>query len=67
MSIAVFPRLYFHGEMSWDPSLSNNFDNVHDPIKGTITLPPNTTLAELRSRLAVSQARSWNTSAIGLM
>lgn len=31
MSITAFPRLYFKGEMSFDPSLSNNFD-VYDQV-----------------------------------
>lgn len=24
MSVLSFPRLYFHGTMSWDPIVSNN-------------------------------------------
>lgn len=51
MSIAALPRIVFQGEMSWDPSLSNNFDDVHDPITSTYKLPPGETPASLREKL----------------
>lgn len=60
MSVAALPRIYFHGEMSFDPSLSNNFREVHNPVTGRYRLPPGETTTSLREKLPLSQPRSWN-------
>lgn len=66
MSITAFPRLYFKGEMSFDPSLSNNFD-VYDQVNVALdeaalraAVPGATTLEQFRHGLPQGLDRSWN-------
>lgn len=69
MSIAAFPRIYVRGEMSFDPSLSNNFD-IYDPNRVELNrsaIPAGMTLDELRRQLPTAlvqrpaeEGRSWN-------
>jgi len=44
MSVLSFPRLYFNGYTSWDPNISNNTENIWDPVGVDVVLPPNVTL-----------------------
>lgn len=68
MSITAFPRLYFKGEMSFDPSLSNNFP-VYDQVNVALgdawlrkALPESTTLEQYRRELPqrLIEEGSWN-------
>lgn len=66
MSITAYPRLYIRGEMSFDPSLSNNFE-VYDQLNVALdfaalqaAVPGATTLDQFRTDLPKSLARSWN-------
>ncbi|MDQ3152211.1 MAG: hypothetical protein M3R63_10985 [Actinomycetota bacterium] len=40
MSVLAFPRLYFHGTMSWDPIVSNNDADNYDGIAARARLAP---------------------------
>ncbi|MBG6077806.1 hypothetical protein [Polaromonas sp. CG_9.11] len=66
MSITSFPRLYFKGDMSFDPSLSNNFE-IYDQSNVTLDMdelkaavPGATTLEQFRRGLPQALRRSWN-------
>lgn len=60
MSISNFPRLYFKGNMSFDPSLSNNFSEYYDVVNAQLLNPEGISLAELKKKLPFSQPGSWN-------
>lgn len=66
MSIPAFPRLYLKGEMSFDPSLSNNFE-IYDQLNVELNMaalqavvPGASTLEQFRTDLPKSLGRSWN-------
>jgi len=66
MSISSFPRLYLKGEISFDPSLSNNFpaynqiDVTLDKDQLRTLMPGATTPDEFRKGLHQALAGSWN-------
>jgi len=62
MSVLSFPRLYFHGTMSWDPIVSNNDPDHYDGISARARLAPGETVASFRQRMIASTAQrgDWN-------
>lgn len=62
MSVLSFPRLYFHGTMSWDPIVSNNDAANYDGIAARARLAPGETVACFRQRMIASTAErgDWN-------
>ncbi|MGH4021817.1 MAG: hypothetical protein ACRDT0_21795 [Pseudonocardiaceae bacterium] len=62
MSVLSFPRLYFHGTMSWDPIVSNNDADNYDGITARARLAPGETVACFRQRMIAStvQRGDWN-------
>jgi hypothetical protein len=62
MSVLSFPRLYFHGTMSWDPIVSNNDAATYDGIAARARLAPGETVTCFRQRMIAStvQRGDWN-------
>jgi hypothetical protein len=62
MSVLSFPRLYFHGMMSWDPIVSNNDPDNYDGITARARLAPGETVTCFRQRMIASTAQrgDWN-------
>ena len=62
MSVLSFPRLYFHGTMSWDPIVSNNDADNYDGVAARARLAPGETVASFRQRMIASTAQrgDWN-------
>lgn len=62
MSVLSFPRLYFHGTMSWDPVVSNNDADNYDGIAARARLAPGETVTCFRQRMIASTAQrgDWN-------
>jgi hypothetical protein len=62
MSVLSFPRLYFHGTMSWDPIVSNNDADNYDGIAARARLAPGETVTCFRQRMIASTAQrgDWN-------
>jgi len=62
MSVLSFPRLYFHGTMSWDPIVSNNDADNYDGIAARARLAPGETVTCFRRRMIASTAQrgDWN-------
>jgi hypothetical protein len=62
MSVLSFPRLYFHGTMSWDPIVSNNDAATYDGIAARARLAPGETVTCFRQRMIASTAQrgDWN-------
>jgi hypothetical protein len=62
MSVLSFPRLYFHGTVSWDPIVSNNDAANYDGIAARAKLAPGETVACFRQRMIASTAQrgDWN-------
>src|SRR5918911_5129986 len=48
MSVLRFPRLYFRGEISWDPCLANNLTDLYDAAKVQLVLPEGVTLEQYK-------------------
>ena len=62
MTIPDFPRIYVLGQMSWDPSLSNNFA-VYDTPNARMDrsrIPPGMSLEQFKEALPLSLQGSWN-------
>lgn len=72
MTLPAFPRIFVYGQMSWDPSLANNFD-IYDTANARLDrtkIPNGVSLEEYRSQLPVQHAQgveqdgrirsSWN-------
>ncbi|SMD08401.1 hypothetical protein [Pedobacter nyackensis] len=60
MSTLLFPRIYFKGHMSFDPSLANNFEKLYDIANVKLIVPPGETLSSLKSKLPEAMNGSWN-------
>ena len=62
MALLQLPRIYFSGEISWDPGVTNNFGEVFDAAQVTLNVPPGMTLREFRQALPPLAADngSWN-------
>src|ERR671917_902486 len=62
MSVLSFPRLYFHGTMSWDAIVSNNDPDNYDGVAGRARLAPGETVTCFRQRMIAStvQRGDWN-------
>lgn len=63
MSANRMPRIYFRGNISWDPGLANNFDAFYDPVNVALVRPDDgTSLPEFKRRLPMEAAAngSWN-------
>lgn len=62
MSTLTFPRIYFRGEMSWDPAVSNNPAGLFDPVNVGIAdpLPPGVTLDTLKQFIIDNDGGGWN-------
>lgn len=64
MTSPAFPRIFVYGQMSWDPSLANNFD-IYDTANARLDrskIPNGVSLEEYRSQLPLAQVPmgSWN-------
>lgn len=51
MSVLRFPRIYFRGEMSWDPCLANNTPDLYDAVNVQLVLPQGVTLDEYKQHV----------------
>lgn len=65
MSVLQFPRLYFKGEVSWDPGLANNFGSLFDPQNVQLlidNLPPEQAKQNIIDRMGLGQQELgiWN-------
>ena len=62
MSVLGYPRLYFRGEMSWDPGLANNMAGLFNPETVEVRLPNGVTIGQLKGHIAanVDQLGIWN-------
>jgi hypothetical protein len=42
MSVLETPRIYFQGEVTWDPIVTNNYDTEYDedPVRRFFPKPP---------------------------
>ncbi len=62
MSVLDHPRLYFRGEISWDPGLANNMAGLFDPEAVEVKLPDGVTIGQLKGFIAanVNELRIWN-------
>src|SRR5262245_28536821 len=54
MSVLGFPRLYFRGEISWDPGLANNMAGLFDPQAVQLRLPGGVTIDQLKAFIAAN-------------
>jgi hypothetical protein len=54
MSVLGFPRLYFRGEISWDPGLANNADGLFDPESVELIVPDGITIDQLKRFIATN-------------
>jgi len=65
MSILETPRIYFKGEVSWDPIVTNNYDAFYNEDTGDTTIKPppdKQNVRQFRSDRAanVGQEGNWN-------
>lgn len=62
MSLLRYPRLYFAGEISWDPGVTNNSTTFFDAENVRLNLPAGMTLAQFKQNLPMTAAGggSWN-------
>ena len=62
MSVLETPRIYFKGEISWDPIVTNNDPGHYDEDSGETILPPGTgrVKAFRDAAIKISQNHIWN-------
>ena len=62
MSVLAFPRMYFRGNVSWDPAVSNNDPNYYDGVTARAKLAPGQTPIQFREQLIATTAQrgDWN-------
>lgn len=62
MSVLRFPRIYFRGEMSWDPCLANNLGDLYDAAKVELVLPPGVSIDQYKEFILghVDSLGIWN-------
>jgi hypothetical protein len=62
MSVLRFPRLYFRGEISWDPCLANNSPGLYDAANVQLVLPSGVTLDQYKQYVLANAdtLRIWN-------
>ncbi|HYE28077.1 MAG TPA: hypothetical protein VEA61_07570 [Allosphingosinicella sp.] len=60
MSVLETPRLYFTGQMVWDPIVTNNYQEFYNEVTCD-PAPPNDPVADFRQRaIAAVDPRNWN-------
>ena len=60
MSVLETPRIYFSGQMVWDPIVTNNYSNFYDEDSADI-VPPCDKVAHFRDRaIGAVDPRNWN-------
>jgi hypothetical protein len=64
MSVLETPRIYFKGEIAWDPITTNNYDNNYDEGTGEAILPASLNRVQAFRTQAIDQvangAGNWN-------
>ena len=62
MSVLETPRIYFKGEVAWDPIVSNNFDTNYDEDAGETIFPAAADKVKAFRAQAISQVAggNWN-------
>lgn len=62
MSVLQFPRIYFRGEMSWDPCLANNSRKLYNAAKVELVPPPGVSIDKYKQFVLgnVDKFGIWN-------
>ena len=62
MSVLETPRIYFKGEVSWDPITTNNYDTNYDESKGDTIYPQAVNKVKAFRAQSIAQVvpGSWN-------
>ncbi|MFZ6876057.1 hypothetical protein ACO0LF_28680 [Undibacterium sp. Di27W] len=62
MSILQIPRIHFKGQISWDPIVTNNYDNFYNEDTSQAVLTPPESMSQFRQAAidAVKEDGNWN-------
>jgi len=60
MSVLETPRIYFKGEVAWDPIVTNNFDTNYDETTGKTIYPSVVNRVKAFREQAIEEPGNWN-------